>query len=432
MKSEEKTKSKLKKLSNFLGKININSDKKNKDRENRANKNNIEKINSRFKTSEVIALLLLTSIVSILMGGLVTYKICFKLENGADKHLYSFIKNYEYIVKNYYDKVDRTKLIDAAISGMLETLDKNSSYVGSEDNDFNIHLQGNYQGIGVQVYNDDDNNIVIYSVFENSPASKVGLKEGDIFIKIDDEEVKGKTTKEVSELIKSKKDKFKITYKRDDKEQTVKINLSKVDLPSVTSKTIEKDDKKIGYIYMSIFASNSDKQFEKKLNELEKENINSLIIDLRNNSGGHLTTAENIISLFLDSTHPIYQIESKGKKSKYYSKGKKDKKYKIVLLVNKSSASASEVTTSALKEQCGAVVIGERTYGKGTVQELQTLPDGEQYKLTTKKWLTSKGEIVDGKGINVDIEEQLDSKYSEEPTEENDNQLQKAIEEAVK
>ena len=425
MKSEEKTKNKLKKLSNSLGKIDIKKEEKNK-------KSQSKRENSNFKTSEVIVLLILTSVVSILMGGLIAYKLYFKLGSSVDKELSSFIKNYEYIINNYYDKIDKSKLIDSAVAGMLETLDKNSSYVGSEEDDFSLKLEGNYEGVGIQVYSDEDKNIVVYSVFEDSPASKSGLKEGDILLKVDDEEVTGKTTKEVSEIIKSKKGKFNITYKREDKTKTIKINLSKVALPSVTSKTIEKDDKKIGYIYVSIFASNTDKQFEKHLKKLEKENIDSLIIDLRENSGGHLSSAENIISLFLDSTHPIYQIESKGEKNKYYSKGNKDKKYKIVLLVNSSSASASEVTSSALKEQYGATLIGEKTFGKGTVQELQTLPDGQQYKLTTKKWLTSKGKIVDGKGIEVDIEVSLDSKYAEEPKEENDNQFQKALEEAVK
>ena len=153
---------------------------------------------------------------------------------------------------------------------------------------------------------------------------------------------------------------------------------------------------------------------------------------MRENSGGHLTTAEDIISLFLDSTHPIYQIESKGKTRKYYSKGKKDKDMKIVLLVNGGSASASEVLTSALKEQLGSIVVGEKTYGKGTVQELQTLPSGGKYKLTTKKWLTSKGKVIDNKGIDPDVEVSLDDSYYKDPNDDNDNQLQKAILEVTK
>lgn len=421
MKSEERTKKKIKKLSKSLGDIDIYKSNERK-----------KSVNSPFKTSEVIALLILTCIVSFLMGGLVTYRLGNKMGVNLDSELAVFIENYEYIVNNYYDKIDKEKLVDSAIKGMLGTLDKNSNYLGSEDNDFSKSLEGKYKGIGIQVYIDDSKNIKVHSVFDGSPADKAGIKAEDILIKVNDESLEGKSVSETAKIIQSQKGEFSITYKRGDKEKTVKVSLSSVDLPSVVSKTIEKDNKKIGYIYLSIFASNSDEQFKKSLEKLEKEDIYSLIIDLRGNNGGHLTAAENIISLFLDSTHPIYQIESDGKKSKYYSKGKKDKKYRIVVLVDSSSASASEVTTSALKEQYGASVIGVKTYGKGTVQELQTLPNGEQYKLTTKKWLTSKGKQVDGIGIDVDIEEVLDEKYSKNPTEENDNQLQKAISEAMK
>ena len=181
---------------------------------------------------------------------------------------------------------------------------------------------------------------------------------------------------------------------------------------------MERDNKKIGYIRLTIFASNSDEQFKKALDELEDKGIDGLVIDLRGNSGGHLVTAENIISMFLDSTHPIYQIKSKDGQKKYYSNGKETKKYKIAVLIDSSSASASEVVTSALKEQYGATVVGENSYGKGTVQELQTLPDGEQYKLTTKSWLTSSGKVIDKKGIEPDYAITLNNEYFEDPTDE--------------
>ena len=145
-----------------------------------------------------------------------------------------------------------------------------------------------------------------------------------------------------------------------------------------------------------------------------------------------MLTAENIISLFLDSSHPIYQIQKQGVTTKYYSKGKKDQKLKIAILVNGSSASASEILTSALMEQDGAIVIGEKTYGKGTVQELQDLTNGDKYKLTTKNWLTSKGNWIDQKGIEPNIKIELSDKYVKNPTEENDNQLQTALKELTK
>lgn len=384
-----------------------------------------------FKTKEVVCLLFFTALIGLAMGGIVTYNVALKGEK-VDDELQEFITNYDYIVDNYYGDVDKTKLVDSAIAGMLSTLDKNSTYVGGSDTNFSIYLEGSYEGTGIQVFNDEDNNVVIYSVFEGTPASKAGLKAGDIIIKLNDKDTTNMLVSDFSDLVKEQKGNFKITYKREDIEKTVKIKADTVELKSVSSKMIEKSNKKIGYIRTTIFANNTDEQFKKELNSLEDKGMNGLIIDLRGNSGGHLTTAEEIISMFLDSSHPIYQIKTKENQSKYYSTGKETKKYKIVILIDGNSASASEVLTSALKEQYGASLVGEKSYGKGTVQELQTLPNGEQYKLTTKSWLTSKGKVIDGKGIEPDYKVSLDDKYAEDPSDENDNQLRKAIEVVLK
>ncbi len=380
-----------------------------------------------FKTKEVVCLLLFTALIGLAMGGIVTYNVVLKGEK-VDDELQEFITNYDYIVDNYYGELDKTKLVDSAIAGMLSTLDKNSAYVGGSDTNFSIYLEGTYEGTGIQVFNDENNNIVIYSVFEGTPASKAGLKAGDIIVKLNDKDTTNMSVSDFSDLVKKQKDDFKLTYKRNDIEKTVNLKSDTVELKSVSSDVFEKSGKKIGYIRTTIFANNTDEQFKKELTRLENKKIDGLILDLRGNSGGHLVTAEQIISMFLDSSHPIYQIKSKENQSKFYSTGKETKNYKIAILIDGDSASASEVVTSALKEQYGAKVVGEKSYGKGTVQELQTLPNGEQYKLTTKSWLTSKGKVIDGKGIEPDYKVSLDDKYVENPSFDNDDQLQKAIE----
>lgn len=380
-----------------------------------------------FKTKEVVCLLLFTALIGLAMGGIVTYNVVLKGEK-VDDELQEFITNYDYIVDNYYGELDKTKLVDSAIAGMLSTLDKNSAYVGGSDTNFSIYLEGTYEGTGIQVFNDENNNIVIYSVFEGTPASKAGLKAGDIIVKLNDKDTTNMSVSDFSNLVKKQKDDFKLTYKRNDIEKTVNLKSDTVELKSVSSDVFEKSGKKIGYIRTTIFANNTDEQFKKELTRLENKKIDGLILDLRGNSGGHLVTAEQIISMFLDSSHPIYQIKSKENQSKFYSTGKETKNYKIAILIDGDSASASEVVTSALMEQYGAKVVGEKSYGKGTVQELQTLPNGEQYKLTTKSWLTSKGKVIDGKGIEPDYKVSLDDKYVENPSFDNDDQLQKAIE----
>ena len=187
------------------------------------------------------------------------------------------------------------------------------------------------------------------------------------------------------------------------------------------------ENHKIGYIKIDIFSATTYSQLKKTIEKLEKENIEGMIIDVRDNTGGHLTVVSDMLSLMMDKSHVIYQIENKGKKTKYYSTGKKTKQYPIVILQNSGSASASELFTAAMKEEYGAKVVGTKSYGKGTVQELNTLQDGTQYKFTTKKWLTPKGNWIHEKGITPDENVELDEKYFENPTQENDNQLQKAL-----
>ena len=383
-----------------------------------------------FQKSEVIVLTIITCVIGIFLGVFLGYNLK-KDNNKYSKDLKEFIKNYNYIVENNIADVSNTDLIKGAIEGMLSTFEDDYSYVIDEKEQdlFNIKLKGEYEGIGVQIVTTTDNKVYVYTVFEDSPASKAGLKVGDQIIKIDDKEIKDETSTDVADYIKkSENNKFEITVLRDDKELTVDVERKLVTINSVSSDIIEENGKKIGYIYLSIFSSTSTKQFKSKLEELEKSGIDSLIIDVRYNNGGHLTTATSIISLFLDSSNIIYQTEKNGKVEKFYSSGNETKKYPIVVLQNKSSASASEMLSAALKEKYGAKIVGEDSYGKGTVQELITLSDGTEYKFTTKKWLTPDGNWINKKGVSADYKVSLNEEYFDNPSDENDNQLKKAIE----
>ena len=392
--------------------------------------NNTNKQKNSFKTAEVITLVLITCVVSLLMGIIISkpnQKQNYKL---ADEGIQNFIEQYNYIVDNYYEEVDKKELLDAAIEGMVESLeDPYSTYLDeSTSSTFNATLNGSYEGIGVEITNDVSNNIIVTQVFEDTPASEAGIKPLDMIVGINGEPITNTTTSDFVQMVKDLDvPTFTLDLKRDNENITVTVTRKKVTLSSVASELINSNNKKIGYIYVSIFAMNTDTQFKKHLDELEKDNIDSLIIDLRGNSGGHLTSVENMMSMFLDKTKVIYQIESKGKTTKYYSKGKETKKYPIVVLVDELSASASEMLTATLKESYGATVVGKTTYGKGTVQELLDSNEN-QYKITTKKWLTPNGNWINEVGVKPDAEVDLDEKYLKEPTKENDNQLQKAIE----
>ena len=387
----------------------------------------------QFKLSEVIVLIVIALIIGLILG-ISIFKVLYDKDNvnnySDDMYLKKFIDNYNYVVENYYGDLDRDKLIDSAISGMIESIDDPyTTYIDSDDsNTFNTTLEGSFQGIGVEIINDSDNNIVVYRVLDDSPAYRSGIMSDDILKSINGESLENVSTSDFVSMIRNSKDSsFDLVVLRDNEEISLKVNRELVTIKSVESEIIESNDKKVGYIYMSIFANNTYSQFKNELDSLEKSGIDGLIIDVRSNTGGHLTAVENILSLFLDSSHIIYQTEDKNGVVKAYSRGSVTKSYPIVVLTNEASASASEILAGALSEEYGAKIVGKHTYGKGTVQELKTLPDGEQYKFTTKKWLTPNGTWINGVGIPADVEVEFNKDYYDNPVHDNDVQLQTAI-----
>lgn len=346
--------------------------------------------------------------------------------------LQNFIDNYNNILNNYYENLDEEELLNAALRGMLSLLDDPYSTYMEEDeyNNMNIILNGGYKGLGVSITKNDMETITVTYVFDNSPAAKAGIKIGDIIKSVNGIDTKELTTQDFSEMIiNGEENEFNLVINRNNEDTDFVVKRDEIIIDSVTSKVFNKGDKKIGYIDISSFSMNTSQQFEKNLKLLEKQKIDSLIIDVRSNTGGHLTAVENILSLLLDSSHVIYQLEQNNKKIKIYSTGSETIKYPIVVLSNDMSASASEILIGSLKDNLDAKIIGTKSYGKGTVQELSNLSNGDQYKITTKKWLTPNGDWVnDTKGIEPDINIELSEDYINNPTDENDNQLQRALE----
>ena len=387
-----------------------------------------------FTNVEVIFLIVVTAMVSILMTYVFVSAFYLKEEtkqkNSEDTALQEFIDTYQNVLDSYYEDVDEQELIDNAIKGMLSGLDDPySTYLDKNtSSNFDATLAGTYQGVGLEVYNDQDMNIVVSRVFENSSADKAGIQAGDIIKKIDDKDLTKQKTSEFSNYTKKKKDgKFQVVYTHEGEEKTAKLERSIIIIQSVSSEVIERNNHKMGYIQIDVFSATTYSQFKKAVEKLEKEQVEGMVIDLRGNTGGHLTVVSDMLSLFMDKKHVLYQIEDKDKKTKYYSTGKETKDYPVVVLQNEGSASASELFTAAMKESYGAKVVGTKSYGKGTVQELNTLQDGTQYKFTTKKWLTPKGNWVHKKGITPDVTIELNDSYLENPTHDNDDQFQKAF-----
>ena len=398
-------------------KVEIVNDNKNKERE-------------LYTSKEVIIVMIFSIGIGILMcfGGISI--ITGKNYLAVTKDLKKVVDTYYAIVDNYYGELDRDKLIDGAVEGMISSVgDTFTSYSDIDStSSFDETINGSYEGIGCTVATLEDGTISVIDMFEDSPSYKAGLKVGDIILKVDGESYEGKNSNDISDYIKnSGKSKIVLTVKRDNEEKDISINLSKVEIPHVSGKVIEQDSKKIGYIKISLFASNSYKQFKNKLDELEKSNIDDLIIDVRDNSGGYLSSVTDICNLFLDKGKVIYQLEDSKGKVKKKDTTKEKRKYDIVVLINGGSASASEILASAIKESYGGDIVGTNSYGKGTVQQTKKLLDGSMIKYTTQKWLTPDGNSINEVGVTPTKVVELNEEYFNNPTTENDNQLQEAI-----
>lgn len=393
-------------------------------------KNKDKKQNNVKQVSKYILFLL----VGVLIGTGITFllnptKIVEKNEKTkGDAKFEALYETYDAIKENYYKDVNDETLINGAIDGMMKSLgDEHSMFFNKEDKkSFEDELSGTYYGIGAEIKQVNEDEVMINKVFDGSPAEKAGLKNGDIFISIDGKNTKGMSVSDIASKLKSEsKDTATIIIKRDGKEKTFKVQKDNVNLLSVSSEML---DNKVGYISVSIFGERTYSQFKDALESLEKDDMKSLIIDLRGNSGGYLSTVTQMISEFVDSKTVIYQMKTREGISKYNAINDKKRNYKVIILVDENSASASEIMASAMKEQYGATLVGTTTFGKGTVQEPKDLSNGTLIKYTIQEWLTSNGNSINGVGVKPDIEEKLGDSYVNNPTRENDNQFQKAIE----
>ncbi len=375
------------------------------------------------------------TIFSLLLGVLACFSILTILNKGKNyfvlsKELAKFVDAYDAIVNNYYKEVDKDKLVESAINGMVSSVgDEYTSYSDKAVTDnFNEAVNGKYMGIGALIMK-SENDLVIYKVFEDSPSYKAGLKDGDIILKLDDKDTKDMSVNDIASIVKNDDNKeVKLLIKRGEENLDIIIVKDMVELPVVSGKVINHNDKKIGYISLSIFSSVASEQFNKQLVKLEKEGISGLVIDVRGNSGGYLTTVTDIASYFLKKGDIIYKLEVNDKVTVRKDKTKESRDYPVAVLIDKSSASASEILASSIKESYNGYVVGTNSYGKGTVQQTLVLSDGSMIKYTIEKWLTPLGNWINEEGVVPTNYVELSSEYLNNPVFENDNQLNEALE----
>lgn len=388
-----------------------------------------------FSYPEMVIIMIIAILFGFLIGNVVSFTKKETTNSSVPSELKEFIDTYNDIVNNYYDKVNKEELIDAGIKGMINYLDDPYAtyFDGTSSTNFNQTLEGNYEGVGIEVTL-DNNKVKITKVFADTPAKKAGIKVGDYITKVNGESVEGKSLSDVVSLIKNAKNKeVEITITRDNQEKAMKVTRTTVDMPYTSSKVYEEKGKKIGYLKIEMFSNNITKQVKKELESLKKKNIDKLVIDVRDNPGGYLTQVTEILSLFMTKKDVIYQLQTKNNKEKVYSTSSKATySYPVVVLINENSASASEILASAFKETYNAEIVGVNSYGKGTVQKTGDLNNGDTIKYTVQKWLTPKGNWINEKGVTPTKEVKLELKENETLTEDNDNQLKAAIELASK
>ncbi|RNA67530.1 S41 family peptidase [Alteribacter keqinensis] len=321
-------------------------------------------------------------------------------EDKAEK----FHKAYSIIMDRYVEAFDEEELLEGAINGMLEVLDDPYSvYMDQETaREFMDSLDSSFEGIGAEV-SMTNGKVTIVAPFRDSPAEKAGLRPNDQIVGIDGDSIEGLSLYEAVLQIRGEKGTtVTLTVERPGVSEELNIDVVRDTIPieTVTSELIEEDGAKIGLIEIRSFSESTATDFEEQLHALEKEGIDGLVIDVRGNPGGFLQSVEDIGNLLVPGGEPIVQIENReGERIRHVSNLEEEKEYPIATLINEGSASASEILAAALKEAGGHHVVGETTFGKGTVQQTLQLGDGSELKLTLFRWLTSDGNDINEVGV---------------------------------
>ncbi len=385
---------------------------------------------SGFQLRELIVVVVITSIITSITTGVIMYNNS-RITNhvsgmdlSQDESLKEFLRVYASLIGDYYGDIDRTAMLEAAMKAMFDYLGEDySNYLDpNQTNALAEKLQGEYQGIGVQIISDN----IIYKVFSDSPAEKTGLQVNDQIIRVNDVDVTSLRSSEVAGLIQSHMDEeLFLDILREGQEMRFQLHAETLLLPAINYQVVHGSSHEIGYLAISTFSNSVYQQVQDALMKMEQENIDSLIIDLRDNTGGYLSQATDISNLFLEKNKIIYSLQDKNDTVAYRDTTDEKRSYPIVVVVNDSTASASEILAAALKDSYGAVIVGEVTFGKGRVQQTRSLEDGSMIKYTTAKWLRPNGDCIDGVGIFPDIPVEI--MMPVEGEEVIDTQLQKAI-----
>ena len=355
------------------------------------------------------------------------------LANSSEVDIYKKIDLFgevlEKINREYIDEINQSKSMDSAINGLLQSLDPYSSYMSPEIlEEMQTETSGEFGGLGIEV-GMEAGVVKVISPIDDTPASKAGLKAGDYIVKINDTQVQGKSLSEAVDLMRGPVgSSIELTVRRRGEKKALTFNITReiIEIQSVKSELLEEN---IGYIRLTSFNENSSDQIEKQIEELKKnKNLNSFILDLRNNPGGLLNQAIRISDFFLENGEIVStKSRKKSDNRKWFAKkGDITDGKTLLVLINYGSASASEIVAGALKDHKRAIVIGENSYGKGSVQSIIPLKNKGAIRLTVAKYYLPSGKSISEVGVRPDIEVNEDGDNFKIRTD-TDNQLNYAI-----
>ncbi len=392
--------------------------------------------NKANKVYKVVMLILITAIVTFMITSIGMYNYFMKTNQGRIAVVESIEKNgddysmlnaklqivKDYLNDNYIGELNLDQMIEGAIKGYVEGVgDDYTEYLSKDEyEELIVNVTGDFVGIGVYIYKDKDGNLIVLAPMENSPSEEAGIEAGDRILAIDGENCNEMDINVASSKIKGEAGStVELEIQRGTETLKKTVTRRTVEISDSASKIL---DGNIGYIVLSTFDTDCSKKIEKYMEEFQSKGINSVILDLRNNTGGVVEEAVKISELFIDKGNTVLRSYNKTEKETIIkSSSGKYKDINLVVLVNGYSASASEIVTAALKDNKAATIVGTRTYGKGVMQEIQPLFDGA-IKITIEEFKTPNGDKINKVGIKPDVEIEIDKDSNE------DLQLQKAIE----
>lgn len=392
--------------------------------------------NKSNKVYKVVMLILITAIVTFMITSIGMYNYFMKTNQGRIAVVESIEKNgddysmlnaklqivKDYLNDNYIGELNLDKMIEGAIKGYVEGVgDDYTEYLSKDEyEELIVNVTGDFVGIGVYIYKDQDGNLIVLAPMENSPSEEAGIEAGDRILAIDGENCNEMDINVASSKIKGEAGStVELEIQRGTETLKKTVTRRTVEISDSASKIL---DGNIGYIVLSTFDTDCSKKIKKYMEEFQSKGINSVILDLRNNTGGVVEEAVKISELFIDKGNTVLRSYNKTEKETIIkSSSGKYKDINLVVLVNDYSASASEIVTAALKDNKAATIVGIKTYGKGVMQEIQPLFDGA-IKITIEEFKTPNGDKINKVGIKPDVEIEIDKDSNE------DLQLQKAIE----